>query len=136
MTRTSRFSTLLSRSQKGHLRATRKKLASRRMMLENLEGRCVLSSISGIVFDDANGNGSQDGGELPLAGFTVIHETDGNSILDAGEDSAVTGADGTFSIPDLPPGDYTVAVWHETLGEHTAPLHLGASSKETLDFKF
>src|SRR4051812_32582824 len=90
MTRTSRLSTLLSRSQDGRLRANRKKLASRRMVLENLEGRCVLSSISGIVFNDANGNGSQDGGELPLAGITVFHETDGNSILDAGEDSAVT----------------------------------------------
>jgi plastocyanin len=48
----------------------------------------------------------------------------------------VTGADGAWSIPNLPPGDYTVAVWHETLGERTAPLHLGPGGKETLDFKF
>ncbi|HVS14924.1 MAG TPA: hypothetical protein VMV46_13425 [Thermoanaerobaculia bacterium] len=29
---------------------------------------------------------------------------------------ATTGADGTFSIPDLPAGKHTLSVWHETLG--------------------
>lgn len=29
---------------------------------------------------------------------------------------AVTGADGAFALPDVPPGDYTVAVWHERFG--------------------
>jgi hypothetical protein len=28
-----------------------------------------------------------------------------------------TGADGSFSIEDIPPGDYTLAVWQEELGE-------------------
>jgi plastocyanin len=49
---------------------------------------------------------------------------------------AVTGGDGNWEIPNLPPGDYTVAVWHESLGERTAPLHLGASGKETLELKY
>lgn len=30
---------------------------------------------------------------------------------------AVTDADGKFKIADLPPGDYDVEVWHETLGK-------------------
>jgi plastocyanin len=49
---------------------------------------------------------------------------------------AVTAADGSYQWTNLPPGDYTVAVWHEKLGEQTAPLHLAANGKQTLDFKF
>ena len=30
---------------------------------------------------------------------------------------SVTGDDGTFTISGLPPGNYTVTAWHETLGE-------------------
>lgn len=30
---------------------------------------------------------------------------------------ALTGKDGSFTIPDVPPGTYEVRFWHETLGE-------------------
>jgi len=30
---------------------------------------------------------------------------------------AVTGDDGTFSIPDVPPGEYTVMAWHPSIGK-------------------
>jgi hypothetical protein len=33
---------------------------------------------------------------------------------------ATTGADGHFTIKDVPPGNYTLAVWHEVAGEQTA----------------
>jgi len=36
---------------------------------------------------------------------------------------AVTGDDGSFSIPsDLPDGEYGIKVWHETLGEQTGKV--------------
>ena len=35
---------------------------------------------------------------------------------------AVTDADGRFSLPQVPPGDYTVTVWHERFG--TADSHV------------
>jgi hypothetical protein len=28
----------------------------------------------------------------------------------------LTAADGTFSLPDVPPGDYTVVAWHPSVG--------------------
>jgi len=34
----------------------------------------------------------------------------------------VTGADGSFKLSDVPPGSYTLKVWHEALGEKTAKV--------------
>jgi plastocyanin len=49
---------------------------------------------------------------------------------------AVSGEDGTFSMPNVPPGDYTVEAWHETLGTQTAAAKVDASGKATLEFAF
>lgn len=35
---------------------------------------------------------------------------------------AVTKPDGSFTLTDVPPGDYTLEVWHETLGRTTRPV--------------
>ena len=44
---------------------------------------------------------------------------------------AQTGADGTFSIGDVPPGSYTLVVWQEHAGAVEMPVTVKA--KETLD---
>jgi hypothetical protein len=49
---------------------------------------------------------------------------------------AVTGADGSFQWPNVPPGDYTVAVWHEKLGEQTRQVHVSASARAEVDFSY
>ncbi len=49
---------------------------------------------------------------------------------------AVTGPDGAFALPNVPPGDYTVAVWHEKLGEQKQPVHLDASGKTAISFTY
>ena len=49
---------------------------------------------------------------------------------------AVTGTDGTFEIRNVPPGNYTVAVWQETLGSDEQAVTLAASAKSELTFTF
>ncbi len=49
---------------------------------------------------------------------------------------AVSGSDGAFEIRNLPPGDYTLAVWHETGGEQERKIHVPPAGKITADFPF
>ena len=50
---------------------------------------------------------------------------------------AVTGTDGTFEIKGVPPGTYTLAVWHEKLsGESTQSVTLGDHDTKTAAFTF
>jgi plastocyanin len=52
-----------------------------------------------------------------------IHKWMAASIVVAGNPFfAVTGADGRFTIADVPPGKYTVEIWHERLGTKTQAL--------------
>ena len=41
---------------------------------------------------------------------------------------AVTDEKGVFSIPDLPPGDYTLSAWHEVFGEQEIRIKVGTST--------
>jgi len=47
---------------------------------------------------------------------------------------AVTAADGAFSIPGLPPGEYELAVWHEKFGTSTQHVKVGSSQTQTYTF--
>jgi plastocyanin len=49
---------------------------------------------------------------------------------------AVTGADGAFQLRDVPPGAYTIEVWHEQLGRREQQFTLAPSGKSEIDFKF
>ena len=50
--------------------------------------------------------------------------------------AAVSGADGSFTITDVPPGTYNVKVWHESLGESTQEVTVTAGGDATLDQAF
>ena len=47
---------------------------------------------------------------------------------------AVTGDDGTFTIKGLPPGTYTIQVWHEKFGTQDQQVTVGAKESKTADF--
>ena len=66
------------------------------------------SSIGGIVFDDANGNGTRDAGEGPLAGVRVYLDLNANARWDGAEPSVLSGPDGAFEFSGLRAGNYIV----------------------------
>ncbi|MBT3515275.1 MAG: hypothetical protein HOB32_10075 [Nitrospina sp.] len=47
--------------------------------------------------------------------------------------STVSKSDGTFEIPDVPPGNYELTAWHETLGSLTKSISVG---KDGLNINF
>ena len=49
---------------------------------------------------------------------------------------AVTGEDGSFTIPGLPAGTYTLEAWHGVLGTQTAEITVGAGSSQSLSLTF
>lgn len=50
---------------------------------------------------------------------------------------AVTGDDGSFALPELPPGRYTITAWHETLGTLSQEIEIKSSGEpQTLNFTF
>lgn len=49
---------------------------------------------------------------------------------------AVSGPDGSFTIGNVPPGDYTVGVWHERLGEQEMMVSVAASGSAEASFTY
>ncbi len=80
--------------------------------------------ITGLVYNDANQNGTQGAGENGLAGWTVFLDADNDGQLDAGERSALTNATGTYSFTDLTPGSWTVRVTGQATYRGTSPASL------------
>src|SRR5947208_9080726 len=69
------------------------------------------ATIAGLVYDDANGNCSQEDDEGTLAGRVVYLDANGNGLLDAGEVNVTTDSDGHYSFTGLTGGaTYTVRV--------------------------
>ncbi len=68
-----------------------------------------VGTLSGMKFEDMDGDGVKDAGEAGLSGWTLYLDADGNGALDPGELSTVTGTDGSYSFNDLAAGNHVVA---------------------------
>jgi plastocyanin len=49
---------------------------------------------------------------------------------------AVTGKDGKYELKGLPPGDYTIGVVHEKLGEQEQKITVAPKDSKTVDFTY
>jgi plastocyanin len=49
---------------------------------------------------------------------------------------AVTGDDGSFELNDLPPGDYTIEVWHEKYGTQEQQITVDPDSSQEIEFGY
>jgi plastocyanin len=49
---------------------------------------------------------------------------------------AVTGENGVFRLPDLPPGKYTITAWHESLGTQSQEIKIAAGETKSLYLSF
>ncbi len=69
----------------------------------------VDASIRGTVWDDVDGNQSQNGNELGLSGVTVYLDLNRNGQMDGNEPTQVTDANGDYAFENLAGGEYVVA---------------------------
>jgi hypothetical protein len=49
---------------------------------------------------------------------------------------AVTDVDGAYEMRDVPPGTYTLEVWHEELSTLTKSVVVEAGATTTVDFRY
>jgi uncharacterized protein (DUF2141 family) len=49
---------------------------------------------------------------------------------------AISGEDGSFSLPNLPPGKYTVTAFHESYGDQSQEVTISGSETKTVSFSF
>lgn len=65
-------------------------------------------NVTGLVFDDLDGDGLRDAGEAGVEGWTVFVDADTDGVLDDGELSALTGADGSYTLAGVTAGTVTI----------------------------
>jgi hypothetical protein len=76
---------------------------------EPLEGRYLLTGeIQGMVYHDADRDGTQDAGEVGQAGWTIYSDANNNGMRNASELAATTTTGGGYSLAGLAAGRHTV----------------------------
>lgn len=68
----------------------------------------TLGTVTGVVWNDIDGNGVINGGEAGLADWTIYIDSNGNAAPDVGEPTAVTDAVGSYALTGVPIGANTV----------------------------
>src|SRR6185369_5780706 len=83
------------------LRVASRRPLKRGLSPESLEDRCVPSTLSGFVYNDANNNGIKDANEIGLSSVTVTLSGPVNR-------TATTDSSGAYNFANLPSGTYAL----------------------------
>ena len=94
----------------------------------------VVATLSGYVFDDANGNGIEDAGEGRLEGWTIQLDLDSDGTID---DTKISDTSGNYEFTGVGPGTHTVSQVIQTGYRQTLPVTASytvtPSSQEQID---
>lgn len=95
-----------------------------------------IGSISGTVFNDANGNQKQDGGETGLSGWTVYIDANNDNKLDDGEQQIMTDKNGNYTLKNVAAGNWIVRAnrpsgWSQTTPKNNLGQHITVSAGKT-----
>jgi uncharacterized protein (DUF2141 family) len=85
-------------------------------------GRVSGAELSGVKFEDLNGNGQREVGENGLAGWRIFIDANGNSAFDTGERFEITDASGAYTFRGLAAGSYTIGEVMQTGWMQTFPF--------------
>ncbi|MEM9017762.1 MAG: SdrD B-like domain-containing protein, partial [Verrucomicrobiota bacterium] len=77
-----------------------------------------IASISGVVWNDLNGDGVRDSGEPGIDGVRVFLDTNTDGIFDSGEASELSDLDGNIQFTDLASGNYTIEIDETTVPQN------------------
>ena len=72
-------------------------------------------SIGSTIWNDLNGNGTQDATDLPISGVKVFIDINNDGTRQTNEPFATTNASGTYALTGLPAGIYHITVDTTTL---------------------
>ncbi|MBT9316451.1 DUF4114 domain-containing protein [Leptothoe spongobia] len=103
-------------------------------VVENIDfGNFSGGIIRGTKWEDANGNGLRDAGELGIGGVSIYLDENNNGLLDSGDHVQITAGDnpntqdvdetGQYTFTDLLPGTYIVREVIPDGFVQTAPIH-------------
>jgi hypothetical protein len=97
-----------------------------------------LGSISGVKFNDKDGDAVKDWHESTMKDWTIFIDKNGNKRLDKYEMSDKTNHDGKYSFDNLLPGTYSVCEKMQEGWYNSTPIcqnvELGVGDNEKVDF--
>ncbi|MCA9198689.1 MAG: pre-peptidase C-terminal domain-containing protein [Planctomycetales bacterium] len=92
-------------------------------------------NVTGVVWNDANGNGVRDAGEGGMGDQIVYLDVNGDNRIGIGEPAGITFANGQFTIMNAPQGSFALRQVVRPGFVETAPLggeHIVSVSNQTL----
>ncbi|HWE01234.1 MAG TPA: SdrD B-like domain-containing protein [Tepidisphaeraceae bacterium] len=93
----------------------------------------ILASVSGSVFFDRKSSGAYQSGDTPLAGRQVYVDVDNKGHYVAGDPTALTDANGNYTITGVPTGGCTIRAvepggWYQTTPAAGAGIYVSAGA--------